>query len=145
MADTPPPMNFDDEENVPATEEETEQSPFLDPETSAMDEIQPSPVVDINLEDDNEDDPVEPETKPVELPLESLAIEEEEVAPPPTLETRAADEEEEVKVQAKPVEPVAEGRDLFDDQEPAAEPTQQVCAMSLPKRYNSGLFMFDKP
>ena len=127
MADTPPPMIFDDEEEVHTTEEETEQ-PFLDPETSAMDEIQPSPVVDIDLEDDQED---EPETKPVELPLESLTIEEEEVAPPPTLETRAAEEEEEVKVLPKPVEPVVEGRNLFDDPEPAAEPTQQVCAMSL--------------
>lgn len=114
MADTPPPMDFEDDKEAP--NEEDDESPFLDPETSAMDEIQPSQVVDFDLNED----------EPEELPLESMTVEEKVVAPPPTLEAQAADEEE-VRVQPKPVLPVSETLELFEDpQPPVVKETQKV-------------------
>ena len=126
MSDSPPPVDFEDDQEVPdADEEEEDQSPFLDaepePPTSAMDEIEtdpPLPDVDVKLQ---EDDPL---TKPVEPVVET--------APPPTIEARDAEEgEEEVEVQTKPV--VQQKDELFDEPEteapPAPKPAEKVSAV----------------
>ncbi len=136
MADTPPPVDFDDDVDVPESDEEPEISPFADPETSAMDEIsnEPAATATVNLESDAESDgedelesnlPKLPANTNVDnlggsYPLDSGV----ETAQPPTIEARMADEPEPVQ----PVPLVNDNQGLFDDEEssPASKPTEEV-------------------
>lgn len=121
MSDSPPPVDFEDDQEAPDSDEEMEEaSPFLDPEpepeTSAMDEIEiepdpPVPDVDVNLQEEK------PHTKPVEPVVET--------APPPTIEARAADDEEEVEVQPKAAPVVEESKGLFDEPEEPPKPAEK--------------------
>ncbi len=118
MDGSPPPVDFEEDAEASASDEELEQSPFLDPETSAMDAIEPEPdlpvpTTDVNLFDDEEDEPLSKPVEPVVV----------ETAPPPTIEASAADEEE--PVQAKPL--VEEGQGFFDEEPPVGnKPAEQV-------------------
>ena len=113
MADFPPPVDFEDDGEASESDEEPEQSPFLEPEISAMDEIEPEPDLpvpestDVNLFDDGEHEP---------LPEPVVAV------PPPTIEASAADEDE--PVQTKPL--VEESQDLLDEKPPVSKPAEQV-------------------
>ncbi len=132
MADSPPPVDFDEDVEVPESDEEPEASPFADPGTSAMDEIEPElpelpATTEIDL--DNEDDI--PQSKPVEPAVVETA------PPPPTIEARAADEPE--PVQPAPI--VKDNQGLFDEGPPTSKPAEQVRVISsTPPHYTHSLF-----